>query len=83
MIHHLLKLIIDSTSTADVLSDGILVITPISFFARSKIKASQKRRLYAIFGASVATTIVSVVQDWLILAAGGIREITASLLEGS
>ncbi|KAF8305658.1 hypothetical protein DL93DRAFT_2066043, partial [Clavulina sp. PMI_390] len=65
----------------DIICDACLVITPLTFLSRSKLKASQKRRLYAIFGASVATTITSIVQDWLILAAGGLREETASLIE--
>lgn len=67
---------------ADIVTDAFLVITPITFLSRAKLKPSQKRRLYAVFGASVATTITSIVQDYLILAAGGLREITASMLEG-
>jgi len=67
----------------DIVSDTILVLLPIFFLWGSRLRAGQKRRVYAIFSASCITTIVSIVQDWLILAAGGLREETASMIEVS
>ncbi|KAF9516271.1 hypothetical protein BS47DRAFT_1277728, partial [Hydnum rufescens UP504] len=67
----------------DIVSDTILVLLPIFFLWGSRLRAGQKRRVYAIFSASCITTIVSIVQDWLILAAGGLREVTASMVEVS
>lgn len=68
--------------TADVIADVVLIVAPLKFLWGVNLKRSQKIRLYALFSASIITTVVSIVQDWLVLSAGGLREETASMVEG-
>ena len=56
---------------ADIICDTLLISIPIAFLSRSSLKKSQKYRLYSIFAAGVLTTIVSIVQDVLVLRTGG------------
>ncbi|KAF9515845.1 hypothetical protein BS47DRAFT_1341451 [Hydnum rufescens UP504] len=55
----------------DIVCDALLVSIPLFFLSRSSLKKSQKYRLYGIFAAGVLTTIVSIVQDVLVLRVGG------------
>jgi len=60
-----------SELVTDIICDTLLVSIPLIFLSRSSLKRSQKYRLYAIFAAGVLTTIVSIVQDILVLRVGG------------
>ena len=68
---------------ADIVCDTLLVSIPLAFLSRSSLKKSQKYRLYGIFAAGVLTTIVSIVQDILVLRVGGWAPALAGTVMGS
>jgi hypothetical protein len=67
---NMLNIMVISTS-ADIICDALLVSIPVVFLSRSSLNKPQKYRLYGIFTAGVLTTIVSIVQDVLVLRMGG------------
>lgn len=66
---------------ADVCADLLLVLTPIRIFATSSLMRAQRVRLIAVFSATLATTVASLVHGVLVLQGGGIREGVAATAE--
>jgi len=65
----------------DVCADIFLLMLPIYIFMRTRLERPTRIRLLLLFSTCALLTVVSVVQDVLILVAGGTREVFASMFE--
>ncbi|EDQ99751.1 uncharacterized protein LACBIDRAFT_315312 [Laccaria bicolor S238N-H82] len=70
--------------TTDVLSDFILIVTPLRHVWKIKLSRSQKIRIITIFSSTIAMTIASVNHAyWLIVDGGGLSEALAAVIQNS
>jgi len=66
-----------------VISDSLLIATPIRMVYRVNLPTSQKIRLIAVFMSTSITTAVSLVHIYYLLKYGGVDEIFAAVVEMS
>lgn len=68
-------------SVADVVSDTILIVAPVSLLLRARLTRPLKIRLVSVFAATSITTAVSLWHAYAVLRIGGLWEIVAAVAQ--
>jgi hypothetical protein len=66
---------------ADVLSDVILISTPIMLIMGVKLSRSERTRIIAVFSTSAIVTVVCINHAYWVIKYGGIREAQAAVIQ--